>query len=93
MRKSDSKLLSLSLSIHQRMPHRAEELPFIFDNGEQKGSEGCFAMVLINSLAELTTELRSWQITTIDFILSIRFRPDYYHGVKIKGKTLRICER
>lgn len=45
-------------------------------------------MVLINSLAKLTAEPVGK--SRIGFSIAVRLSPDYYQGVKMKGKTLEI---
>lgn len=46
-RKSDSKVFPPSTRRSRRVPHRAEGLSFILDNGEQKGSEASRWCLLI----------------------------------------------
>lgn len=46
--------------------------------------------MLINSLVKLTVEPVSE--SRVGFTIVIRLSSDYYQSVKIKGKTLEICE-
>lgn len=59
------------------------------DNGEQKGSEGCFAIVLINSLAKLTVKLVAELQRLASCSRSRSICATIIITVKIKEKTWR----